>query len=53
MSLSVRFSVWNEEGVAEAAVSVEEREARRLVRFLGDRPAEVPVRERLRRLLTP
>lgn len=31
----VRFSVWDEEGVAEAAVSLGEAEARRLVRFLG------------------
>ena len=31
----VRFSVWDESGVAEAAVSVDEDEARRLARFLG------------------
>jgi hypothetical protein len=34
----VRFSVWSEAGVAEAAVSLDEREAGRLRRFLG--PAE-------------
>jgi hypothetical protein len=34
----VRFSVWNEGGVAESAVSLDEREARRVARFL------VPVR---------
>ena len=48
----VRFSVWNEDGVAEAAVSLEPAEARRLARFLGGgagRPA--PASERLRRLL--
>lgn len=33
----VRFSVWNESGVAEAAVSIDEDEAGRLSRFL--RPA--------------
>ena len=31
----VRFSVWNAEGVAEAAVSLEEAEADRLVDFLA------------------
>jgi hypothetical protein len=31
----VRFSVWSGEGVAEAAVSLDEEEARRLRRFLG------------------
>ena len=36
----VRFSVWSEAGVAEAAVSLDEREAGRLRRFLG--PAEPP-----------
>lgn len=30
----VRFSVWNAEGVAEAAVSLEEEEAERLAGFL-------------------
>jgi hypothetical protein len=50
----VRFSVWNEEGVAEAAVSLDEPEARRLLRFLGGGPAApAQARERLRRLLAP
>jgi hypothetical protein len=31
----VRFSVWNEDGVAEAAVSLDEAEARRLATFVG------------------
>jgi len=31
----VRFSVWDSEGVAEAAVSLEEEEAERLVDFLA------------------
>jgi hypothetical protein len=30
----VRFSVWNEEGVSEAAVSIDEAEATRLAAFL-------------------
>ena len=40
----VRFSVWAESGIsakAEAAVSLDEAEADRLARFLGD-PAAVP-----------
>jgi hypothetical protein len=45
----VRFSVWNESGEAEAAVSLDEREASRLVRFLAPRGAEP--RPTLRRLL--
>ena len=45
----VRFSVWNENGEAEAAVSLDEREARRLVRFLGS--AVPSARPALRRLL--
>jgi hypothetical protein len=32
----VRFSVWNEEGRAEAAVSLDEREAARLAGFLAE-----------------
>jgi Lon protease-like protein len=36
----VRFSVWDESGVAEAAVSVDDREAERLARFLRPRPAQ-------------
>src|SRR5215213_277130 len=47
----VRFSVWNEEGMAEAAVSLDPAEARRLARFLGGGlPAPTPAAERLRRL---
>ena len=43
----VRFSVWDESGVAEAAVSIGDDEARRLTRFLdaptaGTRPAPAP-----------
>jgi hypothetical protein len=34
-----RFSVWNDEGVAEAAVSLDDEETRRLVAFLTA-PAE-------------
>jgi hypothetical protein len=30
----IRFSVWNESGVAEGAVSLDEREAGRVARFL-------------------
>ncbi|MFL5918367.1 MAG: hypothetical protein ACJ74L_13080 [Gaiellaceae bacterium] len=30
----IRFSVWNERGVAESAVSLDEREAGRVARFL-------------------
>ncbi len=45
----VRFSVWNESGEAEAAVSVDEREASRLARFLAPRAAHA--RPALRRLL--
>jgi hypothetical protein len=33
----VRFSVWDESGVAEAAVSVDEAEAERLAGFLRER----------------
>jgi len=36
----VRFSVWNESGVAESAVSLDEREASRVARFL--RPPKRP-----------
>jgi hypothetical protein len=41
----VRFSVWNETGRAEAAVSLDEEEARRLARFIlvhGPAPAPRP-----------
>jgi hypothetical protein len=34
----VRFSVWSEDGRAEAAVSLDEHEAARLRRFLDDAP---------------
>jgi len=44
----VRFSVWNETGRAEAAVSLDEDEARRLARFIGEHGAEPPSRQRLR-----
>ena len=40
----VRFSVWDESGVAEAVVSIGDHEAQRLAAFLG-------VRERLGSLL--
>ena len=40
----VRFSVWSGEGVAEAAVSIDEEEARRLRRFLA--APGVPLRRR-------
>ena len=36
----VRFSVWNESGVAEAAVSVDEDEARRLADFVAGATTE-------------
>ena len=44
----VRFSVWNEEGVAEAAVSIDEEEAARLGVLLAPRPARKPRRSFLR-----
>ena len=46
----VRFSVWSPEGIAEAAVSLEEHEAERLALFLASpRDVERPtVLERLR-----
>lgn len=37
----VRFSVWNETGVAESAVSLTQQEAARLARFL--KPVKPPV----------
>ena len=40
----VRFSVWNAEGVAEAAVSLDEAEAERLAGFVSTPP---PVRPRM------
>ena len=44
----VRFSVWDESGVAEAAVSIDEREAQRLGDFLGVRDRLGALLERLR-----
>jgi hypothetical protein len=44
----VRFSVWNEEGVAQAAVSVDEEEAARLGALLAPRPARKSRRSFLR-----
>jgi len=38
----VRFSVWNEEGVAEAAVSLDEEEAGRLAGFILARVGSAP-----------
>jgi hypothetical protein len=45
----VRFSVWSPDGVAEAAVSLEEDEADRLAGFLAS--PECPRRESLTRTL--
>lgn len=45
----VRFSVWSEEGEAQAAVSIEEDDAARLAAFL--RPAARPRPSRLREAL--
>jgi len=44
----VRFSVWDETGVAEAAVSVSEHEAQRLAAFLAARDRVASLLERLR-----
>src|ERR671910_1783707 len=44
----VRFSVWDEAGVAEAAVSIDEREAQRLTAFLGAKERVGALLERLR-----
>lgn len=44
----VRFSVWNEEGVAQAAVSIDEHESARLGALLAPRPARKPRRSFLR-----
>lgn len=44
----VRFSVWDESGVAEAAVSIDEGEAQRLSVFLGARDRVGALLERLR-----
>jgi hypothetical protein len=40
----VRFSVWNEEGVAQAAVSIDEEEAARLAAFVRPVPERRPRR---------
>jgi hypothetical protein len=40
----VRFSVWDEGGVAEAAVSIAEGEAARLAGFLSPEPRPAPAR---------
>jgi hypothetical protein len=45
----VRFSVWSGEGVAEAAVSLDERETRRLRRFLAAPGVPLPRRRASRR----
>jgi hypothetical protein len=44
----VRFSVWDKSGVAEAAVSIDEREAQRLAAFLGLRERVGSLLDRLR-----
>ncbi|MDX6437709.1 MAG: hypothetical protein QOF45_292 [Gaiellaceae bacterium] len=44
----VRFSVWDESGVAEAAVSIDEQEAERLAAFLGLRERAGSLLDRLR-----
>jgi hypothetical protein len=46
----VRFSVWDETGVATAAISLEEEEAQRLARFLS-RPMVRSLRDRLASLV--
>lgn len=43
----VRFSVWNETGSAEAAVSIDEEEAQRLVTFIRAHASLPPGRPRL------
>ena len=42
----MRFSVWDESGVATAAISLDEDKARRLAAFLS-RPAAPTLRERI------
>ena len=46
----VRFSVWDESGVATAAISLDEAEAERLARFLA-RPVARSLRDRLASLV--
>lgn len=48
VSPHVRFSVWNEEGVAQAAISIDDEEAARLGTLLAPRPARKPRRSFLR-----
>src|ERR1051325_11782799 len=43
----VRFSVWDEEGTARAAISLEEDEARRLASLIAE-PVQQSFRDRLR-----
>jgi hypothetical protein len=43
----VRFSVWNESGEAEAAVSLDEEEAQRLAAFIAAHGATPPPRRRI------
>jgi hypothetical protein len=47
----VRFSVWDEDGVATAAISLEEQEARRLASFIGPGPVPKSLRDRLSALV--
>jgi hypothetical protein len=47
----VRFSVWNEEGVSEAAVSIDDAEAERLAAFLAPGCAPRSPIDRLREAL--
>ncbi len=44
----VRFSVWNDRGEAEAALSLDEPEAERLAAFLAPTPRQRGVVEQLR-----
>jgi hypothetical protein len=46
----VRFSVWDEDGIATAAISLEESEAQRLATFLAH-PSPRSLRERLASLV--
>ena len=43
----VRFSVWNETGTAEAAVSLDEEEAQRLAAFIAAHGATPPAHRRV------
>jgi hypothetical protein len=46
----VRFSVWDEDGIATAAISLDEREAQRLASFLVH-PSSRSLRDRLASLV--